>query len=200
MYLWRKLTPSQREQVLEYRKSRCLPWHRPPHFDFEGEVTFLLTAACYEHKHILGKTSQRMAEFEATILEACAKAGSHNYAWCILPNHYHLVTRTANLGDLRSNIGKVHGRTAYRWNREDNALGRKVWHNYFDRDMRSDRHYWATINYVHNNAVRHGYAEKWQDWPFSSAQRFLEAHGHEETLRIWREFPVSDYGDKWDVY
>lgn len=200
MYLWRKLTRKEQEETLERRKMRRLPWHRPPHFDFDGDVTFLITAACYEHKPIIGVSSERLAEFEALVLEACRNAGGHVFAWSILPNHYHLITRTNHIKGLRRELGMVHGRTAFRWNREDDAIGRKVWYNYFDRDMRSNRHFWASINYVHNNPVRHGYVEKWQEWPFSSAHEFIDSYGHDETLRIWREFPILDYGKGWDVY
>ncbi len=64
--------------------------------------------------------------------------------------------------------------------------------------MRSERHFWATLNYVHNNPVRHGYVERCQDWPFSSAREFLEQMGRKEAERIWREYPVLNYGEGWD--
>lgn len=60
--------------------------------------------------------------------------------------------------------------------------------------MKSERHVWATLNYIHNNPVKHGYVERWQDWPFSGAKQFIEKYGREKTLEIWREYPVLDYG------
>lgn len=32
------------------------------------------------------------------------------------------------------------------------------------------------------------------------AEDFLVEHGREETLRIWREYPLLNYGKKWDIY
>jgi putative transposase len=64
--------------------------------------------------------------------------------------------------------------------------------------MKSDRHYWATLNYVHHNPVHHRYAERWQDWPFSSAAAYLEAVGHETAWRTWKAYPILDYGKEWD--
>ena len=64
--------------------------------------------------------------------------------------------------------------------------------------MRSERHFWATMNYVHHNPVHHGYCSKWQDWPFSSAAPFLEKVGTEEAARIWTMYPLLDYGEGWD--
>jgi len=33
----------------------------------------------------------------------------------------------------------------------------------------------------------------------ASAGEFLERAGRERALEIWREFPILDYGKKWDV-
>ncbi len=63
---------------------------------------------------------------------------------------------------------------------------------------RSERHFFATLNYVHNNPVKHGYVEKWQDWPYSSASEYLMKMGRETASQIWKEYPVLDYGNEWD--
>ena len=64
--------------------------------------------------------------------------------------------------------------------------------------MKSERHFWATMNYVLHNAVRHRYVERWTDWPYCSAQAYLDKMGRERALEIWREFPLFDYGNDWD--
>jgi REP-associated tyrosine transposase len=64
--------------------------------------------------------------------------------------------------------------------------------------MRSERHYWATLNYVHHNPVHHGYVEHWTNWRWSSATEYLAQLGVEEAKRIWREYPVRGYGKDGD--
>jgi putative transposase len=64
--------------------------------------------------------------------------------------------------------------------------------------MKSERHFYATLNYVLHNAVRHGYVERWQDWPYSNAGQYLANVDHEEAERRWREYPILDYGNDWD--
>ena len=64
--------------------------------------------------------------------------------------------------------------------------------------MRSERHFYASLNYIHNNPVRHGYTVKWQDWPFSSAAEFLERSGRERAAQLWKAYPIRDYGKNWD--
>ena len=85
-------------------------------------------------------------------------------------------------------------------NGEDSARGRKVWYNCFERPMKSSRHFWTTLNYVHHNPVHHDYVQEWQDWPWSSAAEFLERVGRVQALAIWTQYPIMDYGKKWDVF
>lgn len=200
MYYWRKLSKDDREKVLAERKARHLPWHSPPHIEFEGRNRYLVNATCFEHKHIIGKSLERLAECEAALLEVCRENDAEIFAWCILPNHYHILLQTNKLKILLKEIGKVHGRTSFDWNGEENLRGRQVWCNAFERSIRSDRHFWATMNYVHQNPIHHGYVEQWQDWLFSSAAKYLEEFGRDKALEIWRKYPILDYGKKWDIY
>jgi putative transposase len=192
------MTESERKSALELRQARNLPWHTPPHLDFEVAKQYLLSATCYEHASIIGKDAERMTDCESDLLTICRDLCSRIYAWCILPNHYHVLLRTERISELRESIGLYHGRSSFSWNGEDQSRGRKVWYNCFERPMRSERHFFATLNYVHHNAVHHGYVACWQDWPWSSARQFLENTGRARALEIWRRYPLLNYGEKWD--
>jgi putative transposase len=198
MYQWRKMTESERRSALQLRQARKLPWHTPPHLDFEVAKQYLVSASCYEHVPILGKDAGRMTDSESDVLNICRNFCSKIYAWCILPNHYHVLLKTERIRELRKSIGNYNGRSSFKWNGEDERRGRKVWYNCFERPMKSERHFFATLNYVHHNPVHHGYVKHWQDWPWSSAREFLEKHGKEKTEMIWRRYPILDYGRKWD--
>ncbi|MDP6507312.1 MAG: hypothetical protein QF886_27030, partial [Planctomycetota bacterium] len=100
---------------------------------------------------------------------------------------------------LLTRLGQLHGRTSFQWNGEENQRGRKTWFRAVETVMKSERHFWVTFNYIHNNPVKHEYVEKWQDWPFSSANIWLEKLGRTRMRGIWREYPPLDYGEDWDV-
>jgi putative transposase len=200
MHLWRQMNDREREYAAKIRYSRKFPKHSPPHFDEDGERQYLVTATCYEHAHIVGTSFDRMADCEEQVLEICGKFSSEVYAWCILPNHYHILLKTDDMKDLRKELGLFHGRSSFKWNGEDNSRGRQVWHNCFERAMKSERHFYASLNYVLNNAVRHGYAGSWQDWYWSNAKEYLEKMGKEKATEIWKDYPVLDYGAKWDKF
>lgn len=76
--------------------------------------------------------------------------------------------------------------------------GRKVWFRYADRKIRSERHHWATINYIHINPVKHKYVASVYDWKWSSLFDYLEIMSPEDLNRIWQLYPVDNYGNNWD--
>ena len=197
-YIWRQLTPKQREKVLAWRKDNARPWHSPPHRPNYGHLHFLVSATCYEHAHHIGLSPQRMDGFSATLLELLQQHTARTVAWCVLPNHYHALVAAPNILKLLHELGRFHGRTSHAWNGEESTRGRQVFHRATERFMRSERHFFATVNYVHNNPVHHGYVLLWTEWAWSSAAEYLEQMGRAEAERVWKEYPIRDYGKKWD--
>ncbi|HEX6386905.1 MAG TPA: hypothetical protein VF177_19765 [Anaerolineae bacterium] len=99
---------------------------------------------------------------------------------------------------LRDIFGQVHGRSSFEWNQEESLRGRKVWYRYGDRMIRSERHYYTTLNYIHYNPVKHGLVASPYDWLWSSVHWYLEEYGREWLRDVWRHYPVRDYGKNWD--
>jgi putative transposase len=195
MYNYRKLTPEQKAEALAQREARGYPWHAPPHS--WGENTYMLSAACFEHKPIM-LASRRLAEFADALLRGVEQTlGGAVHAWAVLPNHYHMLARV-DLGAFRRWIARLHNGKSTQWNRQDATPGRKVWHRFSDRWIRDERHYYASVNYIHGNPVKHGYVEDARMWPWSSLHEYLEQFGRGKLLEWWREYPVRDYGKGWD--
>ncbi len=196
-YFWRQLNEKQRAELLAWRKARGYPWHSPHRPNF-GHLRFLISASCFEHRHYIGHSQERMDNFSRDLLAMLAAHADQTFAWCVLPNHYHALVETSDVKALLRDLGLLHGRTAHTWNGEEQARGRKVFFRAVERAMRSDRHYWATLNYVHHNPGRHGYVTRWTDWPWSSATEYVAQTGAEEAKRVWHEYPLRDYGKGWD--
>jgi putative transposase len=159
-YRWRQLTPKQRAELLVWRKERGHPWHSPPHRPNFGHLRFHITAACFEHVPHIGYDPARMDDFTRGLQEVFSVHASRTYAWCVLPNHYHALVEVSNVLALLRGLGLLHGRMSHAWNGAKNSRGRKVFFRAMERAMRSDRHFWATLNYVHHNPVHHGYVRR----------------------------------------
>jgi putative transposase len=191
------MTEQERENVMATRIRRGGTWRRPP-LRMTGEASFLLTAACFNHAPILGRSHERMTDFENTLLTLldglCIRINAH----VILPNHYHALVRCDDIATVRLNLGRLHGRYSRAWNLEEGKTGRKVFHGSAETRIKNNDHFFRSLNYVHHNPVKHGLVEKWTDWPWSSAGDYLGTQGEQEAKRIWREYPVDRFGETWD--
>jgi putative transposase len=108
----------------------------------------------------------------ALVQEALLYFDSQRYqllAWCVMPNHVHVLIETRDgypLGEV------VHSWKSFTAKQINHRLGRSgmVWAaDYFDRYIRDDAHLQGAIDYIEDNPVKAGLAGRPEDWPFSSA-------------------------------
>jgi putative transposase len=57
-------------------------------------------------------------------------------------------------------------------NRLDQTAGRQVWHNFWETKLTYQKSYLARLNYVHQNAVKHGLVPVATQYPWCSAGWF----------------------------
>lgn len=91
------------------------------------------------------------------------------YAWCIMPNHVHILLETCCGQKLRS---IVHSWKSFTANQANKLLQRKgdFWMpDYFYRRIRNAEHYAVALAYIHNNPVKAGLVQTPEEWPWSSA-------------------------------
>ena len=118
--------------------------------------------------------------------------------WCVLPNHYHILEKSWMFASFRRGW-KAARQDVVEMNREDNQRGRKVWYRCEDsRCMRSDAHFYATLNYIHHNPIKHGFVKQWQDWAFSSVHWYFEEKGRELAAQQLAWLPVAGVRPGWD--
>ena len=197
-YEYRKLSQSDREEIVRYRSERGYPLHAPPH-PFRGAGTYLISAANFEHRGIMN-LPQRRTEFETRLLNSFKEITEDLVAWVVLPNHYHILAYLQSLDDISVALKYLHGITSREWNIEDNLTGkRRVWYKFADTCIRNDRHLRVAFNYIHYNPVKHGYVSDPRDWPWSSLQMYYDDRGENWLLEQWKAYqPPSDFGKGWD--
>jgi REP element-mobilizing transposase RayT len=92
-------------------------------------------------------------------------------ARCVMPNHVHVVIETVVGHGLSAVVQSWKSFTATAANR---LLGRSgtFWdRDYFDRYIRDEKHFEATVDYVERNPVKAGLVSTPQLWRWSSAWR-----------------------------
>ena len=90
-------------------------------------------------------------------------------AWCIMPNHVHVLIKILPDHSLTNIVHSWKSFTAHQANR---LLKRKgiFWQlDYHDRYIRDDKHYQSAIKYIHNNPVKAGLVASAEQWLYSSA-------------------------------
>ena len=111
--------------------------------------------------------------------EWCGKCGNAVWAYCLLPNHAHLVVVPQTADALRLGIGEAHRRYSRRINFREGWRGH-LWQSRFASYVMDEPHLLAAVRYVELNPVRAGLVQRAEDWPWSSAAAHLA--GRDDTL------------------
>jgi putative transposase len=140
--------------------------------------------------------------YKALLARACADSGAKILAYCLMPNHVHLVAVPTTPADLRRTIGEAHERYTRRINFREGWRGH-LWQGRFGSFPMDPPHLHACVRYIERNPVRAHLVAQPEDWPHSSARPHLNGQDDflvsvQPLLRVigdWRTFladPTSD--------
>lgn len=110
--------------------------------------------------------------YRALLAEACTKRAVTCQAYCLMPNHVHLVLTPATADGLAGALAETHRRYTRFVNAREGWTG-YLWQGRFASFPMDDAHLLAAIRYVELNPVRARLAARPQDWPWSSAAAHL---------------------------
>ncbi len=170
--------------------------HQSVHLYLDNTYYFL-TSHTYKNIVRLSSDKYKMLLFEKikTWLE------SYEYkllAWVILDNHYHILFETKKGDDLPKIVARIHTGFSYEVNKFEHKPGRKIWQNYWDRCIRSEKDLWRYFNYIHQNPVKHSHANRMEDYKFSSYNMLVEKKGIDWMNSIFQNYPIIDFTVKND--
>ncbi|HEY0313420.1 MAG TPA: transposase [Allosphingosinicella sp.] len=112
------------------------------------------------------------ALYLSLLRHACAKTGTDVWAWCLMPNHVHLILVPAREDALAAALGPLHRRYSIEVNHREGWSGH-LWQSRFASFPLDEAHLYACLRYVELNPVRAGLVERPEDWPWSSARGHL---------------------------
>lgn len=90
-------------------------------------------------------------------------------AWCIMPNHVHVMLKTLPGHPLDKIVHSWKSFTAQQANKLLARTGHFWARDYYDRYIRDDQHFRQTIVYIEQNPVKAGLAQVANAWEFCSA-------------------------------
>ncbi|HEX4351153.1 MAG TPA: hypothetical protein VH251_12235 [Verrucomicrobiae bacterium] len=151
------------------------PWPHAPTHQLAERGTYFVTGSTYDKTHHF-RGANRLSVLHRGLLKVTKQFGWSLEAWAVFSNHYHFITHSpADATDgssLRAMLGVLHVKTAGWINKLDNKPGRQVWFNFWDTRLTHQRSYLARLNYVHQNAVKHGLVPVACQYPWCSAAWF----------------------------
>jgi putative transposase len=108
----------------------------------------------------------------ALMAEWCGRRGVEIWAYCLMPNHVHLIATPETADGLRRAIGEAHRRYTLQINRREDWIGH-LWQGRFVSFPMDEAYLLTAARYVELNPVRAGLARRAQDYPWSSAAAHL---------------------------
>lgn len=165
--------------------------HYPPHYYLDNKIYFI-TARTIDKKRILN-TNEKKNILKKTIISASEKFNVDFYAWTILDNHYHLLVNILKGNIIPELMKAINGKSAFLLNRLDKIKKRKIWFNYWDTCIRTEKDFWMRFNYIHHNSVKHSYTKKMDDYAFSSYNQWIAKEGVEWMSNTFEKYPIIDF-------
>lgn len=127
------------------------------------------------------------------------------YAYCLLPNHFHLLLRFKNIEginvedehqSLMKNFGNFLNSYAKAFNKKYNRKG-ALFLNAVKRKKISDEKYLLKVlHYIHNNPVNHGFVNKIDQWKHSSYNSYLNSEKESKLNRT----EIMQYFDSLEIF
>jgi putative transposase len=110
--------------------------------------------------------------YRALMAEWCGRCGVAIWAYCLMPNHVHLIAVPDSADGLRRAIGEAHRRYTNAVNQREGWRGH-LWQGRFASFPMDETHLLAAARYVELNPVRARLRRRPEAHPWSSAEAHL---------------------------
>jgi putative transposase len=108
------------------------------------------------------------AAYKELLAEACTKHDVRCLAWCLMPNHVHLILVPGAADALRAALAEAHRLYSRRINFAKGWTG-YLWQGRFASYPMDDAHLITAVRYVELNPVKARMVKRAEDWRWSSA-------------------------------
>jgi putative transposase len=136
--------------------------------------------------HVLNRGNERRAIFEAdgdylaflrTLGETLERVPLRILAWCLMPNHWHLLLWPHDDGQLGQFMQRLTTTHVRRWRlfRHSVGHGHLYQGTYKSFPVEKDEHFYTVCRYVERNPLRAKLVRRAEDWPWSSLGAKLHA-------------------------
>jgi putative transposase len=135
--------------------------------------------------------------------EWCKKSKVEIWAYCLMPNHVHMIAVPRDEKDLSRAIGEAHRRYTSHINFREGWRGH-LWQGRFLSFLLDEQYLLAAARYIELNPVKAGLCSKPEEYPWSSAKAHIEKRDNEivkvepllKMVGGWRKFLKSKFTEE----
>jgi len=110
--------------------------------------------------------------YKLLLAEWCQRRDIAIWAYCLMPNHVHLIVAPSTSDGLSSMVGQVHRRYSRMINKRMDWTGH-LWQERFYSCVMDEAHTLSAMRYVEQNSVRSNLVKYANEWNWSSAPTHL---------------------------
>ena len=154
--------------------------------------------------HVLNRANARLrifhdeddyAAWERILAEAIERYEMRVLAYCLMPNHWHLLAWPRNDGDLSQFVGWLTLTHTQRWHahRDSEGSGHLYQGRFKSFPVEDDNHFLTVARYVERNALRANLVRRAEQWPWGSL--WIHHQGTAEQKALLSAWPVRRSAD-----
>ena len=147
---------------------------RPLRIEYPGAVYHVMNRGLNQNLIFLGKKDYEI--FLSTLEEACRLFDVAVYAYCLMPNNYHILVRTFS-GNLSRFMRHLNGVYTQRFNRENGRDGPLYRGRFKSILVQEDSYLLEVVRYIHKNPVKAKMVARLSQYKWSSHQSYLGKKG-----------------------
>jgi len=144
------------------------------------------------------------------------------FAYCLMPNHLHLMVRIKSIAHLQEankafisekkgvdfivpdlnedlisafiskTFGNLFSSYSQAFNKQQQRKGSLFMPNFKRKEIFDEKYYTQLVFYIHNNPVRHGFADTMENWMFSSYSAYI----FDKKTRVFKDEVIDWFGGK----
>jgi putative transposase len=122
--------------------------------------------------------------FEQVLTETHQRTGVRIAAYCVMPNHWHLLLWPREDGELSEVMRWLTVTHTQRWHAHHHTAGTgPLYQGRFKSfPVQTDAHFLTVARYIEHNPLRAGLVERAENWHWSSLRRFLSLDSRDAGL------------------
>ncbi len=138
-------------------------------------------------------------DYLSLMVQWCSRYEVAIWAYCLMPNHAHLILVPSDEPGLCRAVGEAHRRYTRRVNFREGWRGH-LWQGRFASYVMDEPHLLAAARYIERNPLRARLVERAEDWPWSSAAAHAAGRGDAVAAGRWLTDLTVGWVCSWSEY